>query len=223
MRYPQKSLSTNWTLFLPWRWKCLHLLDQRGCLHALWLLLGCWCQASLQAACELQFPVHIKTRKLILTLQCIWGHAPSKRFVGEQIYACVYVPACQVVRGLCEPACGSPCCWRAKLWQPPGGWRVAGQWNLPLGCDHRHVIHSDRLSHEGPPIYTWKRYSENVKQTFYIKQLAKLGKKVTFDINTPGSVMPNGWLAWSLPPTMLRPRGPPVFTSVTSCEEDMSS
>lgn len=40
---------------------------------------------------------------------------------------------------------------------------------------------------------------------------------VTFEMKTPGSLMPNGWLAWSLPPTMLKPRGPPDFNRVTSC------
>lgn len=39
----------------------------------------------------------------------------------------------------------------------------------------------------------------------------------TFEMNTPGSLIPKGWLAWSLPPTILRPRGPPDFTRVTSC------
>ncbi len=41
----------------------------------------------------------------------------------------------------------------------------------------------------------------------------------TFEMNTPGSLIPNGWLAWSLPPTMLRPRGPPALISITSCPD----
>lgn len=130
MSYAQKSLNTNWTLFLPWRWRCPHLLDQRGCLHALWLLLGCWCPASLQAACEWQFPIHIENRGLVSTLsnvkhlQCI-GECTTP--APPSLCACMYVPACQVVKGLCALACGSPCCWRAGLWQPPDGWRVADQ------------------------------------------------------------------------------------------------
>lgn len=57
--------------FLPWRWRCPHLMDQRGYLHALWLLHGCWCPASLQAACEWQFPIHIKISGLVSTLSSI--------------------------------------------------------------------------------------------------------------------------------------------------------
>ena len=37
---------------------------------------------------------------------------------------------------------------------------------------------------------------------------------LTFDINIPGSSTPNGWLVWSVPPTMLNPSGPPAFTIV---------
>lgn len=37
-------------------------------------------------------------------------------------------------------------------------------------------------------------------------------------MKTPGSWMPKGWLEWSLPPTMLRPRGPPALTRQTSCK-----
>lgn len=33
----------------------------------------------------------------------------------------------------------------------------------------------------------------------------------TFEINTPGSWIPNGWLEWSEPPTMLSPSGPPAL------------
>lgn len=39
-------------------------------------------------------------------------------------------------------------------------------------------------------------------------------------MKTPGSWIPNGWLEWSLPPTMLSPRGPPAFTRWISLREE---
>ena len=39
---------------------------------------------------------------------------------------------------------------------------------------------------------------------------------LTLEINIPGSSMPKGWLAWSEPPTMLKPKGLFPFFKTTS-------
>ncbi len=39
---------------------------------------------------------------------------------------------------------------------------------------------------------------------------------ITFEMKIPGSPVPKGTQLWSEPPIMLRPRGPPALTSVTS-------
>lgn len=39
---------------------------------------------------------------------------------------------------------------------------------------------------------------------------------VTFEIKIPGSPVPKGTHEWSDPPMILRPKGPPAFTNMTS-------
>ena len=46
--------------------------------------------------------------------------------------------------------------------------------------------------------------------------------KLTLDMNIPGSSTPNGWLVWSVPPTILRPSGPPALAIVTLWKETSS-
>lgn len=141
-------------------------------------------------------------------------------------------PACRGGRGHGEPAAGSPACWRAALVRPPDGWRAAGRWSSPQGCGRPPAGRSCRPGHGGSPrrtkgvtihtegLYWPMRSSESLSdgEGYSTRDPVAQFLRLTFEMKTPGSRTPNGWLAWSLPPTMLSPRGPPAFTSITSCQ-----
>ncbi len=100
-----------------------------------------------------------------------------------------------------------------------------------VACRRSMVFTSKIRSPTRSPLWEakplWMTYPEtNMSEIKSDKSVSFLHKPAsydmiyfTFEMNTPGSLTPNGWLAWSLPPTMLRPRGPPALIIVTSCPD----
>ena len=77
-----------------------------------------------------------------------------------------------------------------------------------IGCYHRHNPHEEQQ----------KEHCNYSSRHFgYARQLKLKIVIITLEINIPGSVTPNGWLVWPRPPTMLIPREPLHFVTVTRC------
>ena len=77
-----------------------------------------------------------------------------------------------------------------------------------IGCYHRHNPHDEQQ----------KEHCNYSSRHFgYARQLKLKIVIITLEINIPGSVTPNGWLVWPRPPTMLIPREPLHFVTVTRC------
>lgn len=69
----------------------------------------------------------------------------------------------------------------------------------------------------------WKASFARTTLRITIVQKRGLFAELTFDINIPGSSMPNGWLAWSDPPTMLNPSGLfPFFKTISSTSKSLT-
>lgn len=105
-------------------------------------------------------------------------------------------PASQAVKGPAVPTYGSPACWPAGLAQLPGVWRDAGRWRSLLIFGPQHAVHSDTLDLEESPDDEMMRAVKSETQKKHkmgkrgISQL--LQKSDTFEMNTPGSLTPNG-------------------------------
>lgn len=104
-------------------------------------------------------------------------------------------PASQVVKGPSVPTYGSPACWPAGLAQLPGAWRDAGRWCSLLIFGPQHAVHSDTLDLEESPDDEMMRAAKSETQKhkkLENEEFHNAFKSDTFEMNTPGSLTPNG-------------------------------
>jgi len=51
------------------------------------------------------------------------------------------------------------------------------------------------------------KQGQTIQTSRQVKTCSEEVQRNTLEMNIPGSSIPNGWLAWSEPPTMLNPKG----------------
>lgn len=72
-------------------------------------------------------------------------------------------------------------------------------------------------------LVTSRLLTDRIRSPIFSLVLEAAPSGTILDTNTPGSSIPNGWLEWSLPPTILRPSGPPALTIVTTSMGNLES
>ncbi len=88
---------------------------------------------------------------------------------------------------------GSPVCWPAELAQLPGVLRDADRWSSLLIFGLQHAVHIDMQDREESPDEEMESEIQRILEDAVIQNW-KTGTftSFTFEMKTPGSLMPNG-------------------------------